>query len=95
MGRIVGISVIVGLAVASFWVGLCVLAPQTFVQLVRLNLVTVSAPASILGQRHPQTFYELILLNGVTYGLAGGLLALIARAAHWTPGRRVGGMRAH
>ena len=70
MGRNVGIWALIGFIVACCLAGIgSVLGPGY--NLGHSTLVSIMAPASLLGRRAPLAFYWFILLNAVTYAVVG------------------------
>ena len=77
MMRRVGTWAVCGFVVAGFWVLLGLfLGPG--VNFGHWMIVTVTAPASMVGRRTPMTFYEFMLLNAAIYAVLG-LVAELAR----------------
>lgn len=69
MGRRIGLWVLVGFAVACFWVVFSLIIPRG-INFGYWPIVTITAPASLLRHR-PVTWYEFIALNTAIYGLVG------------------------
>ena len=70
MGRNIGIWTFIGFIVACGWVGIGIALGPSY-NLGHSTLVSITAPASLLGRRVPLTFYWFILLNAATYAVVG------------------------
>jgi hypothetical protein len=70
MGRNIGIWTLIGFIVACGWVGIGIALGPSY-NLGHSTLVSITAPASLLGRRVPLTFYWFILLNAATYAVVG------------------------
>jgi hypothetical protein len=70
MGRKIGIWTFIGFIVACGWVGIGIALGPSY-NLGHSTLVSITAPASLLGRRVPLTFYWFILLNAATYAVVG------------------------
>ena len=70
MGRKIGIWTFIGFIVACGWVGIGIALGPSY-NLGHSTLVSITAPASLLGRRVPLTFYWFILLNAAVYAVVG------------------------
>lgn len=77
MRKSVAIWAIAGLIVAGCWVAIAALAGPG-VNLGQSTLVSITAPASLLGRRVPLSVTWFVVLNAVIYALIG-LAASAAR----------------
>ena len=81
MNRRIGLWMLIGIMVASFWVVVGFLAGPTY-NLGRFTLVAITAPASVLGHRMPLGVLGAILLNGCVYATLGLTIELLVRRPH-------------
>lgn len=72
MNKRIALWALMGALVACFWVLLAMLAathlPHDW---GRWPVVSITAPASLVGRHSPQTWYAFVLLNAALYVLAG------------------------
>jgi len=80
MNRTIVIWMLIGVAVACFWVGLGMILGPSY-NLGRSNFVAITAPASLIGRQMPIKMLSFVLLNGVVYA-AVGLQAASLRRSH-------------
>jgi len=78
MRRRIGVWALCGLAAASIWF-VYGMAAGPDENLGRWPMVTITAPASLLGRHMPLAFYWFILLNGAAYALLGLAIELIRK----------------
>jgi hypothetical protein len=81
MKRRISLWALLGSSVASFWV-LYVVATAPNSSLTHSSILTITAPASLLGRSMPQTYYTFILLNGCFYALIGLATELLRKGSH-------------
>jgi hypothetical protein len=70
MGRNIGIWALVGFIVACGWIGIAIALGPSY-NLGHSTLVSITAPASLLGRRVTLSFYWFVLLNAALYAVVG------------------------
>ena len=80
MSRTVGIWALVGFVVACCWVVIGIALGPGY-NLGRSTLLSITAPAALLGRRVPLTYYWFVLLNAGAYAVVG-LGAEVLRRGH-------------
>ena len=81
MKRRISLWALIGSALASFWV-LYGIATAPNPSLTHWSIITITAPASLLGRSMPLAYYTFILLNGCFYGLIGLATELLRKGKH-------------
>jgi hypothetical protein len=70
VGRNIGMWARIGIVVACSWVGIGIALGPSY-NLGHSTLVSITAPASLLGRKVPLSVYWLILLNAAVYAVVG------------------------
>ena len=83
MKRRIGLWVLAGFVVASFWVLLTFITRQPHYNLDRWAILSLTAPAAIFRNR-PMTWYQFIFLNTAMYGVLGLAVEWVRRALRST-----------
>ena len=76
MTRRIGLWMLIGLAVAGCWAAIAAFVPPAY-NPGRFPVMTITAPASLLGRRMPLSELWFIILNGGIYAVVGSLIELL------------------